>query len=174
MSCRVQWHSLPYHPSWVTQGGPSMWAQYTLLLWLSLGCWWQINGRDLHRPVTQLWDWLWPLTTHLHLLWRISCSGAGWRCSEVVYSCPLGVQAIGFPSWYRPRTATTCILSRDTLHELQNNLQMAVTCAGLEIPRQSQAVNLGWLLLVPTLGPRSMWYGGWGPAEAGCCLFERI
>ena len=35
---------------------------------------------------------------------------------------------------------------------------------GLETPRQSQAVNLGWLLLVP----------GLGLTEASCCLFERI
>ena len=34
---------------------------------------------------------------------------------------------------------------------------------GLEIPRQSQAVNLGWLLLVL----------GLGLTEASCCLFER-
>ena len=34
---------------------------------------------------------------------------------------------------------------------------------GLEIPRQSQAVNLGWLLLGP----------GLGLIEASCCLFDR-
>ena len=32
---------------------------------------------------------------------------------------------------------------------------------GLEIPRQSQPVNLGWLLLVPCLEPLSKWYSGW-------------
>ena len=35
---------------------------------------------------------------------------------------------------------------------------------GLEISRQSQAVNLGWLLLVP----------GLGLAEASYCLFDRF
>ena len=35
---------------------------------------------------------------------------------------------------------------------------------GLEIPRQSQAVNLGWLLLVL----------GLGLTEASCCMFDRI
>ena len=35
---------------------------------------------------------------------------------------------------------------------------------GLKIPRQSQAENLGWLLLVLGLGLN----------EASCCLFERI
>ena len=35
---------------------------------------------------------------------------------------------------------------------------------GLEIPRQSQAVNLGWLLLVL----------GLELTEASCWLFERI
>ena len=35
---------------------------------------------------------------------------------------------------------------------------------GLEVPRQSQAVNLGWLLLVP----------GQGLTEGSCYLFKRI
>ena len=35
---------------------------------------------------------------------------------------------------------------------------------GLEVPRQSQAVNLGWLLLVP----------GLGLTEVSCCIFEKI
>ena len=30
---------------------------------------------------------------------------------------------------------------------------------GLEVPRRSQAVNLGWLLLVPGLGPLIKRYG---------------
>ena len=37
---------------------------------------------------------------------------------------------------------------------------------GLEIPRQRQAVNLGWLLLVPGLGPLSKKYGDWWLSEA--------
>ena len=43
---------------------------------------------------------------------------------------------------------------------------------GLEIPRRSKAVNLGWLLLVLGLGPLSKMYGGWEHTEAG--LFQRI
>ena len=35
---------------------------------------------------------------------------------------------------------------------------------GLEIPRRSQAMNLGWLLLVP----------GLALTGASCCLFDRI
>ena len=35
---------------------------------------------------------------------------------------------------------------------------------GLEIPRRSQAMNLGWLLLVP----------GLGLTKASYCLFDRI
>ena len=35
---------------------------------------------------------------------------------------------------------------------------------GLQIPKQSQTVNLGWLLLVL----------GLGLTEATCCLFDRI
>ena len=35
-------------------------------------------------------------------------------------------------------------------------------------------MDLGWLLLVPGLGPFSMMFGSWGLTEASCCLFERI
>ena len=45
---------------------------------------------------------------------------------------------------------------------------------GLEILGQSQAVNLGRLLLVPDLGPLHNRYGAWRLSEACCCLFERI
>ena len=45
---------------------------------------------------------------------------------------------------------------------------------GLEIPRASQALNIGWLLLVLGLGPLSKRYRGWAIAEVSCCLFERI
>ena len=45
---------------------------------------------------------------------------------------------------------------------------------GLEIPRRSQAVNLGWLLLVLGLWPLSKRYEVWGFTEAGCYLFERM
>ena len=45
---------------------------------------------------------------------------------------------------------------------------------GLEIPRQSQIVNLGWLLLVLDLVPWSKRYGGWGLTEDSYCLFDRI
>ena len=44
----------------------------------------------------------------------------------------------------------------------------------LENPRQSHAANLGWLLLVPGLGPLIKRYRGWGLTEAGCCLIERF
>ena len=47
-------------------------------------------------------------------------------------------------------------------HELQSYLQVATTCVSLEVPRRNQAVNLGWLLLMPGLGPLSS------------CLFDRI
>ena len=45
---------------------------------------------------------------------------------------------------------------------------------GLKIPRQRQAVNLGWLLLVLGLGPLSKKYRDWELTESSCCLFERI
>ena len=60
------------------------------------------------------------------------------------------------------------------LHELQSNLRWLLLVLGLEIPRQSQAVNLGWILLVPKLGPVSKKYRGGGVTEAICCLFDRI
>ena len=45
-----------------------------------------------------------------------------------------------------------------------NNLRWLLLVLGLEIPRQSQAVNLNWLLLVL----------GLGLTGATCCLFDRI
>ena len=51
----------------------------------------------------------------------------------MVCSCPLSAQVLAFPRWCRPRSAPTCVLPR-ALHELQSNLQMAATCAGLEVP----------------------------------------
>ena len=45
---------------------------------------------------------------------------------------------------------------------------------GLEIPRGSQAVILGWLLLVSDQGPLSKGDEDCGLTEAICCLCERI
>ena len=41
---------------------------------------------------------------------------------------------------------------------------MDATCAGLGDPKQSQVVNLGWMLLVPCLGL----------IEVNYCFFDRI
>ena len=60
--------------------------------------------------------------------------------------------ALGFPKWCRPRSAPTCVLPGATLPELYSNLRWLLLVLVLEIPRQNQAVNLGWLLLVPSLG----------------------
>ena len=70
----------------------------------------------------------------------------------------------GFPEWCRPRSAPTCALPGATLPDLQSNLRWLLLVLGLEIPWRSQAVNLGWLLLVPVLGL----------TEDRCCLFEGI
>ena len=51
----------------------------------------------------------------------------------MVCSCPLGVQALGFPSCCRSGSAITCVLPGATQHDLQSNLQMAATCAGLGV-----------------------------------------
>ena len=51
-----------------------------------------------------------------------------------------------------------------TLSELYINLRRLLLVLGLEIPRQSQVVNLWCLLLLL----------GLGLTEASCCLFERI
>ena len=82
----------------------------------------------------------------------------------MVCGCPVGVWALGFPRWYGSRSAPTCVLSRATVPELQSNLRLLLLVLGLEILRQSQALNLGWLLLMP----------GLGLTEASCCLFDRI
>ena len=70
----------------------------------------------------------------------------------MVCSFPLGALALGFPRWCRLRSAPTCVLPRATLPELYSNLSWLVLVLGLEISRQSQAVNLGWLLAV-SAGP---------------------
>ena len=80
----------------------------------------------------------------------------------------------GFPSWCRPMSDPTCVLPGATLPELQSNLRWLLFLLGLEIPRQSQAVNLGQLLLLLGPGPLSKRYGNWGLTEASCCLFERV
>ncbi|XP_045056113.2 solute carrier family 22 member 13 isoform X2 [Desmodus rotundus] len=46
-------------------------------------------------------------------------------------SCPLGALALGCPGRYRPRSPTACVLPGATWHELQSDLQMATTRAGL-------------------------------------------
>ena len=45
---------------------------------------------------------------------------------------------------------------------------------GWEVPRRSQTVNLGWLLLVLVMGPFIKKYEGCRLTEACSCLFERI
>ena len=66
---------------------------------------------------------------------EISCAGAGWWCSDMVGSCPLGVLALGFLEWCRPRSAPTCVLPAATLPELQSTLRWLLFVLGLEIPR---------------------------------------
>ena len=70
-----------------------------------------------------------------------------------------------------PRSFASCVLFKATQSELQSDLQMAAACAGLEPRLRGQAVNQGWLLLVPGLQLLSEKYA---QAEAGCCLFERF
>ena len=41
----------------IPEGAPFVWAEYTLLLQLSVGCCWQVKERDLPRPVS-CEDWL--------------------------------------------------------------------------------------------------------------------
>ena len=50
-------------PKLNTPGAPLVWADSTLLLYMSLDCYWQVNGGGLPRPVSCK-DWLGPLTTH--------------------------------------------------------------------------------------------------------------
>ena len=75
----------------------------------------------------------------------------------MVSSYPLCAQALGFLGWCGLRSAPACVLPGSTLHELQSSLSWPLLVLGLEIPRQSQPVNLGWLLVVP----------GWGHLARG-------
>ena len=45
---------------------------------------------------------------------------------------------------------------------------------GLEIPRESEAVNVGWLLLVLSLEQLSKRYRGWGPAAFCLIGFTKL
>ena len=83
---------------------------------------------------------------------------------------PAECEALGFSSWYW----VVCVLPEATLNELQSNLQIAATCAGLGGSQQSQVVKLGWLRFLPGLGPLSERYKSWWLPEVSCCLFERI
>ena len=68
-------------------------------------------------------------------------------------------------SWSFPGGASQgqspTVLSRAILPELSKKVVLVL---GVEIASRTQAVNLGWLLLLP----------GLGLTEASCCLFERI
>ena len=163
----------PLSPKLGTQVAHFPWAEYTFCLWMSFDCCWQINGRDLPRPVScNGKDLLWPVTTNPYPPWRINCAGAGWWCSDLVCSCPLVVLALGFPGWCRPRSAPTCVSPGATLPELWSNLRWLLLVLGLEIHWQSQAVNPDWLLLVPGLGSLSKSGAGGSLRAAIACLKE--
>ena len=86
----------------------------------------------------------------------------GWF-SSVVWSCPLGVLALGPPGTRRPRPTAACALPRATQHELQSDLQGAPAVLASEGPRRGRAANQGRLLLVRGLGPLSKRYRAhWG------------
>lgn len=54
-----------------------------------------------------------------------------------------GLLALGPLRKFRPKSAVACVLPRATQHELQSNLKMASTCAGL-----------GGAQVRPSCGPR--------------------
>ena len=59
----------------------------------------------------------------------------------------------GVSGWCRSRSAPTCFMFMAILPEVYSNLRLLLLVLGLEMPRQSQTVDLGGLLLVPDLGP---------------------
>ena len=84
-----------------------------------------------------------------------------WWCSDVIYSCPLGVLALGFARWCRLRSAPNCVLPQD--HHAR-------------IIKQSESstwAGLGDFLVKPNCESRLLVLG-LGLTEASCCLFERI
>ena len=78
----------------------------------------------------------------------------------MVCNSPLSVLALGFPRWCRPRSVPIRVFPGAALPELLSNLRWLLLVLGLEIPRQSQTVNLGWLLLMPGQEPLSKRYRG--------------
>ena len=79
---------------------------------------------------------------YFHPLWRISCAGARWWCSDVVCGCPLDLLALGFTGWCRLKSAPTCVLPGVLYLSYKSNLRWLLLQLGLEIPRQRQAMNL--------------------------------
>ena len=57
--------------------------------------------------------------------------GAVWWNPYMVYSCPLGVLALGFPGWCKPRSAPTCVFPPGHPAWAIKQFEMAATCAGL-------------------------------------------
>ena len=101
--------------------------------------------------------------------------GAAWWCSDMAYSCLLGVQTLGFSRRCQPRSVPTDVFfPRPPCLSYKAICRWLLLVLGLEIPRRSQAMNVGWLLLVPGPWLLSKTYRGWGLTETGCCLFERI
>ena len=85
----------------------------------------------------------------------VSCGG-GWVVLRRALKFPQGMLVLRPLGRYRPRLATAYALPRATWQELQNNPQMAATCAGLWGAQERPNCKLRpWLLLMPDLGPFS-------------------
>ena len=82
----------------------------------------------------------------------------------MISSFPLHAQTLQFPGWCRPRSTPPVVCQGPPCLSYKAILRWLPLVLGLEIPRQSQAMNLGWLLLVL----------GLGLTKASCCLFEKI
>ena len=171
MSCRVQRHNLPCHLTRILEVCPLCGLTSpppVVEPWLLLaGQWEGFSQAGLFQGSA--------VATDHHPPWKFSCAGTGWWYSDMVCSCLLSVQALGFPAWCRPRSTATSVCSPQS-HPASaiEQSEMAVPCAGLGDSQAKPSCELGWLLLVLYLGPLSKKYGNWGITEASCCLFETI
>lgn len=160
MSCRVQWC-----PS------PPLWTVDTLLSQLSLDCCWCSKGRNLSSgqsaartgcdhgggsdvgayPAEQ--DLL-PQGSGVHRVLECVAYGGGWVVLRPGVKLSTGAMAPKPSRRSTPRSAATCVPPGASWHgcELQSDLQMTATCAGLGGPRGGQAMNQRQLPLVLGLG----------------------
>ena len=159
MSCRYQWHSLPYHPSWVLEACPSCGLSTpTSCSWALIAVSRSMGVIYPGQLAARIGSDHWPPTSSLHGgsavqgqgMWFIAVHCMHWPWDFLSAAGQGQLPPVFFPGLLCLSYKAIC--------------RWLLLVLDLEIPRWSQAVNLGWLLLVLNLGL----------TEASCCLLDRI